>query len=37
MHFQQPDRLEVLMPEIKGIQYGDRVQLAVRADELQIY
>ena len=36
MHFQHPDRVEVLMPQIAGIQYGDRVQLAVLTDEVHI-
>ena len=36
MHFQEPDRLEILMPKIEGIRYGDRVQLAVLADEIAI-
>lgn len=36
MHFQAPDRLEILMPKIEGIQYSDRVQLAVLADEVLI-
>jgi len=36
MHMQQPDHLEVLMPKIEGIRYGDRVELSVLADEVQI-
>ncbi|NEQ47501.1 MAG: hypothetical protein F6K00_29740 [Leptolyngbya sp. SIOISBB] len=36
MHFQQPDLIEVLMPKIDGIGYGDRVALSVLADEIQI-
>lgn len=36
MHFQSPDRLELLMPKIEGIRYGDRVQLAVLEDEIHI-
>ncbi|ASC69753.1 hypothetical protein XM38_006820 [Halomicronema hongdechloris C2206] len=36
MHVQRPDHLEVLMPKIEGIGYGDRVELSVLADEVQI-
>ena len=36
MHFQQPDLIEVLMPKIDGIGYGDRVELSVLADEIHI-
>ena len=36
MHFQQPDLIEVLMPKIDGIGYGDRVALSVLANEIHI-
>ncbi|MDB9526104.1 hypothetical protein PN498_08905 [Oscillatoria sp. CS-180] len=36
LHFQKPDLVEVLMPKIEGLQYGDRVQLAVLTNEIQL-
>lgn len=36
MHFQQPEMIEVLMPKIEGLGYGDRVELSVLSDEVEI-
>lgn len=35
-HFQSPSTVEVLLPELSGIEYGDRVRLRVNARELII-
>jgi len=37
MHFQQPDLMEVLMPKIAGLGYGDRVELSVLTNEVHIF
>lgn len=36
MHFQQPNLIEIVMPKIDGLPYGDRVELSLKADEIKI-
>lgn len=33
-HFQQPDVLELLLPFVKGLKYGDEVQLKIPAEQM---
>jgi len=33
-HFQQPDVLELLFPFVKGLKYGDEVQLRIPAEQM---
>lgn len=35
-HFQQPDVLELLMPTINGLNYGDSIQLEVPSEQMHI-
>jgi hypothetical protein len=33
-HFQQPDVLELLLPFVEGLQYGDKIQLRIPAEQM---
>jgi hypothetical protein len=33
-HFQQPDVLELLLPLVKGLKYGDEVQLRIPSEQM---
>jgi hypothetical protein len=35
-HFQDPGTIELILPRISGIQYGDRVEVSVRSEEISI-
>ncbi len=35
-HFQQPDVLELLLPFVAGLNYGDEIQLAIPPDQMLI-
>jgi hypothetical protein len=35
-HFQDPGTIELILPRIPGIQYGDRVEVSVRSEEILI-
>lgn len=34
MHFQQPDVLELLLPFVEGLKYGDEIQLRIPAEQM---
>ena len=33
-HFQQPDVLELLLPFVEGLKYGDEIQLSIPAEQM---
>lgn len=35
-HFQDPGTIELILPRIAGLQYGDRVEVSVRSEEIWI-
>lgn len=35
-HFQDPGTIELILPRLAGIQYGDRVKVSVRSEEIMI-
>lgn len=35
-HFQDPGTIELILPRIEGLGYGDRVEVSVRSEEIRI-